>query len=442
MNIPETKYAESGGVNIAYQTFGDGPFDIVCVPGWFTNVELTWEDPHKARFYNRLASFSRVILFDKRGTGLSDREAHAYALEERMDDVRAVMDASGSKRAALLGTSEGGPMCALFAATYPDRTTSLIMHGSYARRTSTEDYPWGVPQEEYDDLIERMRVDWGTAIDIAIRAPSLAHDEAFLSHWARYLRMSASPKTAAAYAEMNGDIDVRDILPSIRVPTLILHCKGDRVCNIENGRFLARMIPGARLVEIESDDHLHYVDGTGQILREIEEFITGGHSEAGADSVVSTIMFTDIVGSTKLASDLGDRKWSDLLSAHNAEVRDLLKIHRGIEIKSTGDGFHATFDGPARAIRCARELHEALQRLGLTVRIGLHTGECIVTHDGIEGIAVHIAARVAEHAEAGEVVVSQTVKDLVAGSGIEFMERGEHELRGIKDSWRLYSVGR
>jgi class 3 adenylate cyclase len=440
VKIPDTKYAESGGVSIAYQTFGDGPVDIVCVPGWFSNVELGWEDPYKARFYDRLASFSRVILFDKRGTGLSDREVQAHTLEERMDDVRAVMDASGSKQATLLGTSEGGPMCALFAATYPDRTASLIMHGSYARRTRTEDYPWAQPREEYDELIERVKADWGSAIDIGKRAPSLAHDEAFLSHWARYLRMSASRKTAVAYAKMNGDIDVRDILSSIRVPTLILHAKGDQVCSIDNGRYLAREIPGARLIEVETDDHLIYTDEWESVLPDIEEFVTGKHGQADADRVVCTIMFTDIVGSTQLASELGDHKWGELLSAHNAEVRDVLSIHRGIEVKSTGDGFHATFDGPARAIRCARRLQEALEKLGLAVRIGLHTGECVVTHDGIEGIAVHIAARVAEHAEAGDVVVSQTVKDLVAGSGIEFSEHGEHELRGIKDSWRLYSV--
>lgn len=440
MKIPDTRYAQSGGVSIAYQAFGDGAADIVIVPGWFSNVELTWEDPYKARFYNRLASFARVILFDKRGTGLSDREAQAYTLEERMDDVRAVMDANGSQRACLLGWSEGGPMCALFAATYPERTASLIMQGSYAKRTRTEDYPWGQPREEYDALIERMKLDWGTAFDIGRRAPSLAHDKAFLGHWARYLRMSASPKTAVAYAEMNGDIDIRDILSSIRVPTLILQGTGDQVCRLENATYLAEKISGARLVEVETDDHLIFTDEWESVVPQIEEFVTGKHTRPEADSVVCTIMFTDIVGSTELASTLGDRKWSELLSAHNAMVRDALSIHRGTEVKSTGDGFHATFDGPARAIRCACHLHEALQKLGLAVRIGLHTGECVVARDGIEGIAVHIAARVAEQAQAGEVVVSQTVKDLVAGSGIEFTERGEHELRGIKDSWRLYAV--
>jgi pimeloyl-ACP methyl ester carboxylesterase len=442
VKIPETKYTESGGVSIAYQVFGEGPHDIVCVPGWFTNVELTWEDPYKVRFYDRLASFSRVILFDKRGTGLSDRDAQAYALEERMDDVRAVMDAAGSERASVFGTSEGGPMCALFAATYPERTASLIIAGSYARRTRTDDYPCGVPQEELDELIERIRDDWGSAIDIAKRAPSLAHDESFLRHWARYLRMSGSPKTAMAYAEMNSSIDVREILPAIRVPTLIFHSVGDRVCRIESGRYLARNIPGARLVEVQSDDHLIYTDENACIIPEIEEFITGKHGRFQTDSVVCTIMFTGIVGSTQMATELGDRKWSELLHAHNVEVRDLLAIHRGTEIKSTGDGFHATFDGPARAIRCAHQLHDSLERLGLKIRIGLHTGECVVEHDRIEGIAVHIAARVSGLADAGEVLVSQTVKDLVAGSGIAFTERGDHELRGIEGSWRLYLATR
>ena len=442
MKIPETKYTESGGVDIAYQTFGSGPNDIVCVPGWFTNVELTWENPSLARFYDRLGSFSRVILFDKRGTGLSDRDAQACTLEERMDDMRAVMDAVGSERASVFGTSEGGPMCALFAATYPERTASLIIAGGYARRTRAEGYPWGMAHEDYDKVVARVKDDWGTAIDIGIRAPSLAHDESFLRHWARYIRMSVSPKTAAAYADMNRDIDVRDILPSIRVPTLIFHSIGDRVCHIENGRFFAREIPGAQLIEIESDDHLIYTDENERILPEVEQFITGKHGRAEADSVVCTIMFTDIVGSTQMATDIGDRKWSELLSAHNNEVRDLLAVHRGTEIKSTGDGFHATFDGPARAIRCAHHLHESLENLGLGIRIGLHTGECVIDGGHIEGIAVHIAARVADLADTGEVVVSQTVKDLVAGSGIAFTERGEHELRGIEGAWRLYSATR
>lgn len=442
MKTPETKYTESGGVSIAYQSFGEGSHDIVCVPGWFTNVELTWEDPYKTRFYDRLATFSRVILFDKRGTGLSDRDVEAHTLEERMDDVRAVMDAVDSERAHVFGTSEGGPMCALFAATYPERTASLIVAGGYARRTRADDYPWGRPREDLDELLDRIRDDWGSAIDIGARAPSLAHDDGFLRHWARYLRMSGSPKTAVAYARMNADIDVREILPAIRVPTLIIHSTGDRVCSIESGRYLAREIPGARLLEVDSEDHLIYTDENECTLPEIEEFITGKHVRPEADSVVCTIMFTDIVGSTQMASELGDRKWSELLGAHNTEVRDLLAMHRGTEIKSTGDGFHATFDGPARAIRCARQLHESLESMGLQVRIGLHTGECVVERDNIEGIAVHIAARVAGLADAGEVIVSQTVKDLVAGSGIEFREHGEHGLRGIEGSWRLYSATR
>jgi class 3 adenylate cyclase len=440
MNAPETQYAVSEGVHIAWQVFGTGSVDVVFVPGWFSNVELTWENPWQVRFFSRLTSFARVILFDKRGTGLSDRETAAFTLEDRMDDVRTVMDAARSSRAVLMGRSEGGPMCALFAATYPDRTTSLVMIGSYARRVRTHDYPWGASPVAYAALLERMEADWGSAIDISSRAPSLAHDEAFLQHYTRYLRMSASPATAVKYARMNGEIDVRDVLPLIRIPTLILHATGDRVIDIGNARYLASKISGARLREIDSRDHLCDLTEHERVLDEIEEFVTGHRSEPPDQSMVTTILFTDIVGSTQLAAKLGDRRWADLLGAHHAEVRNLLTRYRGVEVKSTGDGFHAIFDGPARAIRCARQLQESVAKLGLELRVGLHTGECVITRDGLEGIAVHIAARVAQNATAGEIVVSQTVRDLVAGSGIEFEPRGEHQLRGVPDAWRLYSV--
>ncbi len=440
MDAPETRYAVSEGVHIAWQVFGAGPVDLVFVPGWFSNVELAWENPRYSRFFARLASFARVIMFDKRGTGLSDRETVAFTLEDRMDDVRTVMDAANSDRAVLMGNSEGGPMCALFAAMYPARTHSLIMIGSYARRVRTDDYPWGASPESYAALIERMESDWGSAIDISSRAPSLAHDKEFLRQFARYLRMSASPATAVKYARMNGEIDVREMLPSIRVPTLILHATGDRVCDIGNARYLASRIPGARLCEIDSEDHLCHITQLDCVIDEIEEFTTGHRSEPPDESVVTTILFTDIVGSTELAAKLGDRAWAELLGAHHEQVRTLLARYRGVEVKSTGDGFHATFDGPARAIRCARQLHESMTTLNLEVRVGLHTGECVVTPGGLEGIAVHIAARVAQTAAAGEVLVSQTVRDLVAGSGIEFEPRGEQRLRGVPDAWRLYSV--
>ena len=440
MDIPETQYAVNEGVHIAWQAFGAGSVDVVFVPGWFSNVELMWENPWQTRFYSRLASFARVILFDKRGTGLSDRETAAFALEDRMDDVRTVMDAAKSDRAVLMGNSEGGPMCALFAATYPGRTDSLVMISSYARRVRTDDYPWGASPEAYAALIERIETDWGSAFDMASRAPSLAEDEEFLRIYARYLRMSASPATAIKYARMNGEIDIREMLPSIRVPTLILHATGDRVCDIGNARYLASRIPDARLCEIDSEDHLCHLTHLERVIDEIEEFATGHRSEPPDESVVTTILFTDIVGSTALAAQLGDRQWAELLGTHHAAVRDLLARFRGVEVKSTGDGFHATFDGPARAIRCARQLQESVAALGLELRVGLHTGECVITPDGLEGIAVHVAARVAQTAAAGEVLVSQTVRDLVAGSGIEFEQRGEHRLRGVPDTWRLYSV--
>jgi class 3 adenylate cyclase len=440
MEAPETRYALANGVHIAWQAFGSGSTNLVFVPGWFSNVELIWDSPWYKRFFTRLAAFSRVLLFDKRGTGLSDRETPAFALEDRMDDVRAVMDASGSDRAVLMGNSEGGPMCALFAAAHPARTSGLIMMGSYARRVSTDDYPWGTSREAYGELVERMEADWGSALDFASRAPSLADNDDFTKGAARYLRMSASPSTAIRYARMNGEIDVRAMLGSIRVPTLILHAVGDRVCDIGNARYLASKIPGSRLCEIDSEDHLFHLTHLDEAIEEIEEFVTGHRSEPPDESVVTTILFTDIVGSTELASRLGDRRWADLLAEHHTRVRGLLERYRGVEVKSTGDGFHATFDGPARAIRCALQLQDTIADLGLELRIGLHTGECVISQDEVEGIAVHIAARVAQKAGAGEVLASQTVRDLVAGSGIEFESRGEHQLRGVPDSWRLYAA--
>ena len=357
-----------------------------------------------------------------------------------MDDVRAVMDAAGSRRAVLVGTSEGGPMCALFAATYPERVQALVMIGSYARRIRCPDYPWGSAPEAYDALVEKMEADWGRGIDIAARAPSLAGDPRFIKHYERYLRMSASPATAVGYARMNGQIDVRDVLPSIRVPTLILHAMGDRVSDIGKARYLASHIPGATLREIESGDQLCHLTHTDEVVDAIERFTTGRRGEAHDESVVATILFTDIVDSTRLAAQLGDREWSQRLASHLEVTRELLERFRGVEVKSTGDGIHATFDGPARAIRCAQALHEALAPLGIAIRAGLHTGECVRQGDGIEGIAVHIAARVTQAAGAGEVLVSQTVCGLVVGSGLRFEPRGERELRGVPGRWRLYAL--
>ncbi len=437
--VPATKYARSGDINIAYQVFGSGLVDLVVVPGWVSNIDLFWEEPTFARFFLRLASFARVILFDKRGTGLSDRVTDTPTLEERMDDVRAVMDAVGSKRAALLGYSEGGPMCMLFAVTYPERTEALITVGSYARMAQAPDYPFGRPLKQQEELLNAVRERWGEPIGIDVRVPSLAKDERFLAWWAKYLRSSGSPTTVHALTRMNYEIDVRHVLPSIRVPSLLLHPVRDKVVAVENSRYMAKRIPGAKLIEIDSDDHLAFLVRPNEIPDLVQEFLTGSRGAIDEDQVVKTIMFSDIVGSTELAAQLGDARWRDLRNAHHEDVRRQLKIYRGQEVDTAGDGFYAAFDGPARAIRCAREVRNSARSLGMTTRVGLHTGECLVG-EKISGIAVHIGARVAGLAPAGRVLVSQTVRDLVAGSGFEFDAFGAHALKGVPDAWQLYVV--
>jgi len=438
--VPETKYARSADVNIAYQVVGQGALDVVLVPGWVSNIDVLWEEPSCARFLQRLASFSRLLLLDKRGTGLSDRVTATPTLEERMDDVRAVMDSVGSERAALVGYSEGGPMCALFAATYPQRTSSLIMIGSYARRLKAPDYPWGMEPAEREKHIESVTREWGTAVALNSRAPTMATDDRFRQWWARFLRMGASPATAVALARMNTEIDVRSILPSISVPTLVLHAEHDRTVRVEAGRHLAGSIPGARFVSLPTADHLPWVGCPDQILDEVEEFITGNRTRPYIDRVLCTVMFTDLVGSTDLAQRLGDQRWHDLLDAHHRAVRRELSVFRGREVDTAGDGFLATFDGPARAIQCARMIRDTVKKLGLSLRIGVHTGECEMKGDKLTGIAVHIGARIAALANANEIVVSQTVKDLVAGSGIEFKDHGVHTLKGVTDEWHVYLV--
>jgi pimeloyl-ACP methyl ester carboxylesterase len=437
---PETRYAKSGNVNIAYQVVGDGPLDLVFVLGWVSHLDYIWEESGYARFLRRLASFSRLILFDKRGTGLSDRGVELPTLEQRMDDVRAVMDAVGAERAALAGMSEGGPMCALFAATYPERTSALIMIGSYARRLWAPDYQWATTAEEHEAFLQVIEQGWGGPVGLAMRAPSLADDEWFRKWWATYLRMSASPGAALALTAMNAEIDVRNVLPVVSVPTLIIHRSGDRAIPVESGRHLATHIPGARLAELPGDDHLPFVGDQDVILDEIEEFLTGMRHGGDLDTVLATVLFTDIVGSTERAIQEGDRRWRELLEAHHALVRQELGRFRGREVNTMGDGFLATFDGPARAIRCASAIATGLQRLGLQIRAGVHTGECQLVGDQVGGIAVHTGARIAALAGPGEVLVSSTVKDLVAGSGLQFEDRGMHRLKGIADEWRLYRV--
>ncbi len=437
---PETCYARSGDVNIAYQVVGEGPLDLVLVPGWMSNIEVFWEEPLAARFFERLASFSRLILFDKRGTGLSDRVADVPNLETRMDDVRAVLDAVGSSRAALLGYSEGGPMCALFAATYPDRTAALIMIGSYARRIWAPDYPCGTPRQEWDAFADSVIRDWGGPVGLDARAPSVANDPRFRDWWARYLRLSGSPATGRSVLMMNAEIDVRHVLPAIRVPTLILHNVNEQTIPVESGRHLAQHIPNAKYVELPGVDHLPFVGNADAILDEIEEFLTGTRRGVEPDRVLATVLFTDIVDATRKASEVGDRRWRDLLEAHHGAVREELSRFRGREIDTAGDGFLAAFDGPARAVRAASAIRNDVKRLGLEIRAGLHTGECEIMGAKLSGVAVHIGARIAGLAGAGEVLVSSTVHDLVAGSGLRFEDRGLHTLKGVPGDWRVYAV--
>jgi pimeloyl-ACP methyl ester carboxylesterase len=440
--IPRTRYARSGDVNVAYQVMGEGAPDLVYVPGWVSNLELNWEEPGYARFLHRLASFARLTVFDKRGTGLSDRVPvdRLPTLEERMDDVRAVMDAAGSERATLFGVSEGGPMCALFAATYPERTASLVIYGSYARRSPAADYPWGRSGEEQDAFLGEIETGWGGPVALAPRAPTAMKDESFVRWWSAYLRQSASPQAVLALTRMNYEVDVRNVLPSINVPTLVIHRTGDLIMQTEEARYMAERIPGGRLVLLPGDDHLPWVGDQDAILDEIQEFVTGARPVHEPDRVLATVLFTDIVRSTERAAELGDRAWRDLLGRHHALVRQVLTQHRGREVDTAGDGFLATFDGPARAVRCAQRICETLRDLGLEIRAGIHTGEVERMGEGISGIGVHIAARVMGEARPGEVLVSSTVKDLVAGSGISFEDRGTGPLKGVPGEWRLFAA--
>ncbi|MBA2569452.1 MAG: adenylate/guanylate cyclase domain-containing protein [Actinobacteria bacterium] len=438
---PGTRYAKSGELNIAYQVVGEGPLDLVYVPGWVSNIELMWEEPGFARFLSRLASFSRLILFDKRGTGLSDRVPNDDLpnLEQRMDDVRAVMDAAGSAEAALIGHSEGGNMCALFAATYPDRVTALVLVGCFAKRIRTVDYPWAPTSAEREETAQLVERAWPNALDLDTYAPSTIGDQPLQQRVLTYFRHCASPGAAAALLRMNSQIDVRAVLPAIQAPTLVMTRTGDRDVQAAESRWLAGQIPGAKFVELPGDDHLIWVGEAEPLLAEAEEFLTGARPAPEPDRALATVLFTDIAGSTERAASVGDRRWGELLQAHHAYVRQQLERFRGREVDTAGDGFFATFDGPARAVRAACAIRDSVKELGIDIRAGLHTGECELMQDKIGGIAVHTGARVAGAASPGEVLVSSTVRDLVAGSGITFDDRGEHELKGV-GTWRLYSV--
>jgi class 3 adenylate cyclase len=421
---------------------GNGELDLLWIPGFVSNVELAWEEPQLARFLNRLARFSRLIIFDKRGTGLSDRvpRRELPALEERMDDVVSVLEAAGSERAAVLGHSEGGSLAVLYAATYPERVVALATTGIFAKRRWSPDYPWAETDKERDAYIAGLEVNWGADGDIRRIAPSAVGDSAFTKRLATYFRQSASPGDAAALLRMNSEIDVRAVLPAIRVPTLIVHRTGDLDSKIEEGRWIAGQIPGAKLLELPGDDHLPWVGDQDSVLDEVERFLTGRLAPTEPDRVLATILVTDIVESTERAVELGDSAWKDLLERHHEIVREQLRAFRGDEVDTAGDGFLAMFDGPGRAIRAAVAIRDGLRDNGIQVRCGLHTGECERLGDKIAGIAVHIAARVAETAEPGEIRVSGTVRALVAGAGIEFSDRGAASLKGVPEEQQLYAV--
>ncbi len=439
--IPPVQYAKSNGVHIAYQVLGEGPVDLVYVTGAVGNLRLWWEEPGCRRFWERLASFSRLIIFDKRGMGLSDRGEFG-TLEDRMDDMRAILDAVGSERAAFFGISEGGPLSVLFAATYPERTHSLVLYGAEVKEETTEDWPWGeATREEFEESMEGLAARWNDGSSfVEVFLPSVGDDPRLSDWWKRMKTESFGPGDAMAYMRLAYEIDIRGVLPALTAPTLVLHRVGDKVCHVENGRYLGKHIQGARYRELEGADHLPWGAGSEEILGEMEEFLTGSRRGPDLDRVLATVLFTDIVGSTERASELGDRRWRELLETHHDRVRDELRRHRGRELDTAGDGFLATFDGPARGIRCAEAIVGALAPIGLEVRAGLHTGECEVMGDKLGGIAVHIGARVASQAGAGEVLVSHTVRDLVAGSGIAFEDRGAAKLKGVPGEWRLFAV--
>jgi class 3 adenylate cyclase len=438
---PAVRYAQSGDVHIAYQVVGAGDVDLVCVLGALTNISVLWEDPDYRRFCERVGTFARLIVFDKRGMGLSDR-VRVGTLEERMDDVRAVMDAAGSESAALIGMSEGGPLSMLFAATYPERTRALVLCGAEVKEETTEDWPWGEStRADFEQwmTIENVLERWGQGAIVDYVAPSRSEDQRLREWFGRLQVQSASPQDAVAFMRMAFEIDVRDVVPSVKVPTLILHRTDDNVCHVENARWLADRIHGARYVELSGVDHLPWID-PDEILAEIQEFLTGVREPAEPDRVLATVLFTDIVGSTEHAQRLGDRRWRELVDRHHEAVRRELTRFRGREVDTAGDGFFATFDGPARAIRCAKSIVHAVNELELEIRAGLHTGEVELAGDAVRGIAVHTGARVASLAQPAEVLVSSTVKDLIAGSGIELVDRGPHALKGIPGEWRLYAV--
>jgi pimeloyl-ACP methyl ester carboxylesterase/class 3 adenylate cyclase len=448
--MPHTQYAKSGDLNIAYQVLGEGPFDLVFLPGIMSNLELMWDEPRWRGFLERLASFSRLITFDRRGVGLSDRGIGVPTLEERAEDVTAVLDACGSERPALFGSADAGAMFALYAAHHPERTAALVLLGVQPRWRRTDDYPWGFDEVEARRWVEEPEerfADPNYVRENVLRvAPSIKADEELLRWYGRTWRLSgASPGAVAAFRRMNLEIDIRAILPTIRVPTLVLQRTGVRFVPREVGAYVAERIPNAEYVELEGTDYLPWLGDAAPVLDAVETFLREVWHERPwehlePDRVLTTVLFTDIVDATSKVVELGDRAWSDLLSRHYAATRRLLARYRGVEVDTAGDGFFATFDGPARAIRCAYELVDAARDLGIDLRVGVHTGECETIGGKVGGVAVHIGARVSALAKPGEVLVSRTVKDLVAGSGLVFVDRSVHELKGIPGEWQLYAA--
>jgi class 3 adenylate cyclase/pimeloyl-ACP methyl ester carboxylesterase len=438
--VPDTHYARSGGVDLAYQVIGDGPLDFVFVPGWVWNVELCWELAEIARFFERLASFTRLIVFDKRGVGLSDRVGGVATLEERADDILAVLAAVGSERAAIGGWFDGAAMAAHFAATHPERVSALVL-GSFSARLRGGDVPVGFDPDAFDTFAAMIEHDWGSARLLEITAPSVVGDERVLGFWRRFERASASPNAAAALFRWNRAIDLVDVLPLVTAPTLVLQRDGTFMTN-EGVRDLAARIPGARYVELPGRDVYPFLGDMDAVVDEIEEFLTGSLGPAPATRTLATVLFTDIVGSTERANELGDRHWRDLLDAHNRAIRSVIQRHGGHEVDTAGDGFFVTFDGPERAVHAALAAVDVVREIGLHIRAGLHTGEVIRSGEDVSGVAVHIGARVAALAAADEVLVTRTVKDLALGSTLEFEDSGEHELKGVPEPWQLFRVVR
>lgn len=439
---PETRYAKTGDIHIAYQVFGDGPVDMVLATEFWHSIEVQWDQPDLAAFLERLSSFARVISFDQRGSGVSDPVSlrELTSLDLWMDDINVVMDEVKSESAVLYGIGGGGTMSMLFAATHPQRVSGLVLVNSYARLSRAPDYPWGRGPEIEDEVRDVMRTGWGRGVFLDLVAPSRVGDEEFRRWWARYQRIGASPGTVLSMRRMLGQIDVRDVLPSIRAPTLVLHRAETTWNRVEHGRYLAEHIPGARIVEVPGVDHFSFIGDSEAILTATEKFVAGIVAPPESDRQLSTVLFTDIAGSTKLIAEIGDRRWREILEAQRTLVRRELDRYRGREIDTAGDGFFASFDGPARAVRCARVLSDAVRALGIEIRAGLHTGEVEVLNGGLAGVAVHIGQRVLAEAAPGEVLVSSTVKDLTAGSGLEFDDRGMHALKGVPEEWRLFAV--